>query len=364
MSQKLIDGKVPIVLIFGYPNTTTFLGGTIWIKKVVDYIEKSKLLAIRKLNSAQKSKWRFFSRIINLYVVLKGFIINPDIAILDTYGDACLLMWIMFRFFRPSTKIVMIFHHYEPRSNKHRDGRIITLLYCRLLDLLTRIMLDNSDNIITVSTSSSLQLKNFIKINDTDKIVVAGCSYSKDLSVVSSELKDIDFLCVGRFEKFRGMEDIWKIIKQKMRGGKFVVVGRASEKDVLRLHKVGIEHKGIVSEDDKYKLYSRAKVLIFPSMFEGYGIAVTEALAAGMTIVAWKLPVFQERFGNDTSGVRLIEMGKLSLFAEEALSAIANRNKQHQSIVHKICNYPKSKSWQDVSEDVISVLEQCATIRY
>ena len=358
-----MKNKVPIVLIFGYPNTTTFLGGTIWIKKVVENIEKSEVLAIRKVNSALKSKWRFLSRLINLYVVLKGFFINPDVAILDAYGDSCLLMWIMFRFFKPSTKIVTIFHHYEPRSNKHKDGNVLTLLYCELLDLFTRMMLDNSDNIITVSLSSSCQLKQLIKIKDGNKIAIVGCSYSKDLSIVKSESKDIDFLCVGRFEKFHGMEDIWKIIKEKMFDSKFVVVGRASAKDVLRLCNVGIEHKGIVSEDDKYKLYSRAKVLIFPSMFEGYGIAVTEALAAGMTIIAWKLPVFQERFGDETSSVRLVEMGKLSLFAEEALSAIANCNIQHPPIMRQILNYPGSKSWQEVSNDVISVLEQCTITR-
>jgi glycosyltransferase involved in cell wall biosynthesis len=356
--------KVPVVLIFGYPNTTTFLGGTIWIKKVVDNIEKSEVLAIRKINSALKAKWKFLSRLVNLYFVLKGFFINPDVAILDAYGDGCLLMWMMFRIFQPSTKIITIFHHYEPRSNKHKDGKILTLLYCRLLDLFTRIMLDNSDNIITVSVSSSQQLKHLIKIKDSNKIAIVGCSYSKELSIVKSQAKDIDFLCVGRFEKFHGIEDIWKIIKEKMIDSKFVVIGRASAKDVLRLHEVGIEHKGIVSEDDKYKLYSRAKVLIFPSMFEGYGIAVTEALAAGMTIIAWKLPVFQERFGYETSGVRLVEIGKLSVFAEEALSAVANCNMQHQPITRQIWNHRGSKSWQEVSKDVISVLEQCTTDRY
>ena len=331
---------------------------------MVDNIEKSEVLTIRKINSALKAKWRFLSRLVNLYVALKGFVINPDVAILDAYGDGCLLMWILFRFFKPSIKIVTIFHHYEPRSNKHKDGKILTLLYCRLLDLLTRIMLDNSDNIITVSVSSSHQLKHLIKIKDSNKIAIVGCSYSKELSVVRSESKDIDFLCVGRFEKFHGIEDIWKIIKEKMVDSKFVVVGRASAKDVLRLQEVGIEHKGIVSEDDKYKLYSRAKVLIFPSMFEGYGIAVTEALAAGMTIIAWKIPVFQERFGYETSGVRLVEIGKLSLFAEQALSAVANCNTQRPPITRQIWNYRRDKSWQEVSNEVISVLEQCTTSRY
>ena len=38
------------------------------------------------------------------------------------------------------------------------------------------------------------------------------------------------------------------------------------------------------------------KGIVFPSLFEGFSISVTEALSARLSIVAWKLPVFEERF--------------------------------------------------------------------
>jgi len=361
---KKVSRKLPIVLVFGYPNNTIPLGGTVWIRKVADYIEKSEVLSIQKISCTLKAGRRLFSRPFRLYAALKGCLMNPDIAILDTYGEASLLMWVMLRFFRPSSKIITIFHHYEPRSIKRKDGGTLTLIYCQMLDFLTRKMLDNSDNIMTVSLASSHELKTVLKIRDSSKIAIVGCSNSTNLPKVTCGAKDIDFLCVGRFEKFYGIESIWNIIKEKMRSTKFVVVGRASSNDVLRLHHIGIEHKGIVSEDDKYNLYSRAKVLIFPSMFEGYSMAVTEALAAGMTIIAWRLPVFEERFGQHSSCVRLVEVGKLSLFADEALLAVSNCGREYRPIVNRVQNYPRNKSWQDVAKDVISVLEQCTTHRY
>jgi glycosyltransferase involved in cell wall biosynthesis len=357
-AYRKIGRKLPIVLIFGYPNNTIPLGGTIWIKKVADYIEKSDVLSIRKVSCKLNAGVRFFSRLYRSYAVLKGCFMNPDITILDTYGEASLLMWIMLRFFRPSAKIVTIFHHYEPRSIKRKNGGTLTLIYCRILDYLTRIMLDNSDNIMTVSLASSHELKVVLKIQDSSKITVVGCSNSTNLPMVTSGAKDIDFLCVGRFEKFYRIEDIWNIIKEKNYRSKFVVIGRASSDDILRLHTIGIDHKGIVSDYDKYQLYSRAKVFIFPSIFEGFGIAMTEAVAAGMPIVAWKIPVFEERFGHQSSNVRLVEAGKLTLFAHEAISALADCNKPHEPIPNNTVNYLSTKSWQDVAKEVISVLNR------
>jgi glycosyltransferase involved in cell wall biosynthesis len=37
--------------------------------------------------------------------------------------------------------------------------------------------------------------------------------------------------------------------------------------------------------------------LLFPSYIEGFGIAVAEALSAGLKVVAWKVPVFDELYG-------------------------------------------------------------------
>ena len=266
-------------------------------------------------------------------------------------------MWILLRLFRPSTKIVTIFHHYEPFFVQHNKGGKFRRKYCSLLDFLTKMMLKNSDSILTVSNASLNQLENILRIRHTQKIVVVGCSNSDDLSVPRYEKRDLDFLCVGRFEKFNGIENIWNIIKKKNPTSKFVMIGPVSSKDLLRLRDLGIDHRGIVSDENKVELYGRARVLLFPSLFEGFGMAITEALSARLSIVAWKLPVFEERLEDSTlNNGELVEIGNYGLFAQKALLALQGHDKWLERAPVRVQKFNFTKTWNDVGNNVLSVL--------
>ncbi|HEX7179858.1 MAG TPA: hypothetical protein VF220_09040, partial [Nitrososphaeraceae archaeon] len=81
-----------------------------------------------------------------------------------------------------------------------------------------------------------------------------------------------------------------------------------------------------------------------------------EALAAGLSVVAWKLPVLEERFGNESNEkVKLVEIGKTALFVKDVLAAIRKCELQRPHTKHQ----PKlkmAKTWNEVGKDVISVL--------
>jgi glycosyltransferase-like protein len=51
---------------------------------------------------------------------------------------------------------------------------------------------------------------------------------------------------------------------------------------------------GTVADDDMPAWYAAADVLAFPSVKEGFGLAVLEAMSAGVPVVASDLPVFRE----------------------------------------------------------------------
>lgn len=351
--------KIPVVLIYGYPLSIRFFGGLIWIKKVSEYLEKSKAFNVRKVSNGRESKGRIFPRILTIRALLQVFFINPKITIFDTYGEAAIWMWILLRLFRPSTKIVTIFHHYEPFFVQHNKSGKFRRKYCNLLDYLTKVMLKNSDSILTVSNASLNQLENILTTTHTQKIVVVGCSNSDDLSVARYMKRDLDFLCVGRFEKFIGIENIWNIIKKENPTSKFVMIGRISSKDLLRLHDIGIDHRGIVSDEKKVELYARAKVLLFPSLFEGFGMAITEALSARLSIVAWKLPVFEERFEDCTlNNGELVEIGNYGLFAQRALLALQGHDKWLERAPVRVQKFNFTKTWNDVGNNVLSVLNK------
>jgi glycosyltransferase involved in cell wall biosynthesis len=104
------------------------------------------------------------------------------------------------------------------------------------------------------------------------------------------------------------------------------MIGRASLTEINHLKSIGIDHKGEVSDKEKLELYSRAKVFLFPSSREGFGIALAESLQIGIDAVVWRLPVFEELYSESMMArqgrIRLVERGNYELFASEALRAL------------------------------------------
>jgi glycosyltransferase involved in cell wall biosynthesis len=349
-----------VLLVFGYPLSFRHFGGLVWIQNITDYLDNKMVLEVKKVS--HDICWKrgyFFHHLLHIRAIIEGFFANPDIAILDTYGEASLSMWLLLRIFKPGTKIVTVFHHYEPISARHKKSNLLIRCCCRISDYLTRLMLQNTDMILTVSLTSSRQLTEQLNISKMSKIQIVGCSDSVGVTMYNSiRQKDTDFLCVGRIEKFVGVEQIWKLIKAQRPQSKFIMIGRASRAEIMHLTNMGIDHRGIVSEEEKLDLYSRSKVFIFPSVFEGYGIAVTEALSAGLKVVVWNLPVFRERFSNITgSNLRLIPIGRKDQFAKEALVTI-----RQLDIRQELGQSPQSSdntirtTWNDVGQRVLSAL--------
>jgi len=352
----LTNQRTPVLLIFGYPLNAGYLGGLVWIKKVVEYIERIKAFKVTKVSNDRDLNVRSLANLFHVHALLKGLITNPNIAVLDTYGEAAIRMWILLRLFKPSIKIVTVFRHYEPLSVRYKTGGVLRMKYCTLIDWFTKLMLKNSDKILTVSNASMSQLQEIVKVKDTNKIVVVGCASSDNLSTYSNGIRDIDFLCVGRFEKFCRIENIWTIIKRKSPTSKFVMVGRASSGDLSYMRKIGIDHMGIVSEDKKKQLYGRTKVFIFPSMYEGFGMAITEAISARLHIVAWKLPVFEERFRlQSMTNVELVQIGNYE-FAQKAIAAVKDSEKLVRPSPMPHQNSNLIKTWGEVGCIVSSVL--------
>jgi glycosyltransferase involved in cell wall biosynthesis len=114
------------------------------------------------------------------------------------------------------------------------------------------------------------------------------------------------------------------------------MIGRASLTEINHLKSIGIDHKGEVTDKEKLELYSRAKVFLFPSSREGFGIALAESLQLGMAAVIWRLPVFEELYSESMMAkqgrIRLVERGNYALFASEALRALDSYDRRNRII--------------------------------
>lgn len=60
----------------------------------------------------------------------------------------------------------------------------------------------------------------------------------------------------------------------------------------------GVEYVGYVDETKKTELYQNAALFVFPSLYEGFGLPVLEAMAFGVPVIASNRPSLGEVCGN------------------------------------------------------------------
>ena len=348
--------KIPRLLVFGYPSKPPQVGGLLWSKRISDSISKLGVVDVRnsssersidaKLNTRQIVRNIIPCLIRDFYDAVRGLLTFPQIALLDSWGEANLILWSLLRVFWPHTRIVIVFHHYEPRILPDRISEIRSHLtravakrYNAIIEKLTGIMIRDSDMILTVSRTSARQLCSSYGLNFNDikkeeytttslgsgKIRIVGTGVDR-LTIDTDAQKDIDFFCIGRIEKLDGVDKIWSALRKLRPEAKFVMIGRASLREMSHLRSIGIDHKGEVSDKEKLELYSRAKIFLFPSNREGFGIALAESLQLGMAAVIWRLPVFEELYSESRmakqGSIRLVERGNYEMFAIEAIKAL------------------------------------------
>jgi len=116
------------------------------------------------------------------------------------------------------------------------------------------------------------------------------------------------FLAVGGIEPRKGSVHLLEAVGKLGPGAMLAVVGGHSFQDytayrdaaLARLPDLGLELGrdvvlvGTVPDDELRAWYHAADALAFPSLKEGWGLAVLEAMAAGMPVVATDIPVFRE----------------------------------------------------------------------
>lgn len=92
-----------------------------------------------------------------------------------------------------------------------------------------------------------------------------------------------------------------------------------------RDHQVLI-YKG-VEDKIKYDLYKNAKVILAPSLFEGYGMVPGEALSTGTPCIVYDLPVLRQEYG-EWDGLHYIEWDNKSKFKAKVKDILSNPKKE------------------------------------
>ncbi|NJL92557.1 MAG: glycosyltransferase family 4 protein [Anaerolineae bacterium] len=115
-----------------------------------------------------------------------------------------------------------------------------------------------------------------------------------------------------------------------------------------------VQWLGVVDEADKPALYRAARVMAWPSLYEGFGLPLLEAMACGTPVVASHVPATRELVGDagylvEPENAR--EMGG-------ALLALMGQDDLHQQQTNLVHGRATQFSWRKTAQQTLAVYQQ------
>jgi glycosyltransferase involved in cell wall biosynthesis len=114
---------------------------------------------------------------------------------------------------------------------------------------------------------------------------------------------------------------------------------------------------GHLSDDDLRALYSACRVFVYPSLYEGFGLPLLEAMACGAPVVTSRVPAIVETVGDVA---RLILPSDVEDVAQGIKCLLEDANERtHRSAAGM--QHAKKFSWEQTASATLEVYRLCAS---
>jgi len=230
--------------------------------------------------------------------------------------------------------------------------------------LMLKAAVNLSDVILTVSNFSKTEIEKFLKPKKTVKVVYNGLSGDWfEIKPIPQNQKENYILFVGNVKPHKNLVRALKaftLLLRENKNLKFKIVGKKdgfinADVEVKKLaQKLGnsVEFTGEVSEGELKNLYRKAKLLIFPSIYEGFGYPPLEAMACGTPVVASNAASIPEVCGEAAYYVNPYDIRDIY----RGLKEVLNNNQLQEELIRKGFQRIKKFSLENSAKEIIQLL--------
>lgn len=262
------------------------------------------------------------------------------------------------------SKLVVYLHHLEPPPfERAKYHRLLPSFFTWFSQSICLRLIAKYAHIVFINALDIEEIRKFGVPEERIRIMYQGID-SKKIQEITREKDDFSACFLGRLSPFKGIFDlifIWENVCQKFPDARVAVIGSEIEKYVSQL-KSKIERNkmqnniilfGVLGEDKKYSVLKASKTFVFPSYEEGWGIAVCEAMACGLPVVAYDLPAYKVF----KDAILKVPRGDKEAFTEKVLELLS-----HENLRFEICRKAEHAAiqfdWNKVLEEEIKILSE------
>jgi glycosyltransferase involved in cell wall biosynthesis len=194
-------------------------------------------------------------------------------------------------------------------------------------------------------------------------LIYHGLDLEKINAIAEPKMKVYDAVYFGRFSRTKGVYDLldaWANVIKAVPNAKLLIFGPGTEEDRRRIlehaNKLSLNKhltlRGFLPEEDKYELVKKSKIYINPSYVDTWGIAIAEAIACKIPVIAYDLPTYKTAYENAITMVKHGDKTDLAIKILQLLSNEELRRKKAEKAYVRIIGY----TWQKAIKKELEAL--------
>ncbi len=218
--------------------------------------------------------------------------------------------------------------------------------------------------IVTVSEFSKLEINKLLKI-PLNKIIIISEGIPELASVNEDVINKIlnkfnlinknYFFYIGNQRPRKNIQNLlkaWNDFSSKKSNYYLIMAGKINNLENFKIN--NIYPIGIISEEEKTSLYKMSKALIFPSLYEGFGLPVLEAQSLGVPVITSNISSLPEISGK---GAILVDPGDYKDISL-GLEKISNLNFNREELINKGYENLKRFSWSKTVSILLKIIKK------
>jgi len=222
--------------------------------------------------------------------------------------------------------------------------------------------------IIAISEATKKDLMRLFKIDERKIFVVQpAVLLPENILPINEDLRskfnlpEKYFLCLGTIEPRKNFSlaiQATKILSDQGANIHLVIAGKrgwkwsatVAEIEKANQNKKIIHELGYVSVEEKYALLAGAQALIFPSLYEGFGLPPLEAMKLGVPVITTASGGLPEACG---SAARYVSTNNSDELARAMVEMTDEENRN--DYIKKGKNWSEKFTWQKTAEEIIKI---------
>ncbi len=227
--------------------------------------------------------------------------------------------------------------------------------------------INRSEKIITISENSKKEIMDFCHLPENKiKIIYPAPSLpekSADFAILSGKhyIKKPYLLYVGTLEPRKNIErliDAYFLFSKETDGYQLVIAGNKGwmyDAIFEKVKNLSMENNviftGYITEEEKKSLYENASLFLYPSLYEGFGMPIAEAMSLGVPVICSNTSAMPEVGGEAAVLVNPFDIKAM----EDAMLSVISDTEKRKQMSEKGVMQSRNFNWDTSAKELVKL---------